>query len=67
LGAACLARVAVDDIYARPAFAKPPIERIIEPDTALADALGERRAIFRAPYRDLAPRFAASARTGTHD
>jgi len=67
LGAARLAWVAVDGPGARSAFAKPPIARTIEPDTVLAEALGERRAIFRALYRDLASRFAASAGTGTHD
>ncbi|MEO6929374.1 MAG: FGGY-family carbohydrate kinase, partial [Casimicrobiaceae bacterium] len=61
LGAARLARIAVDATDARTAFAKPPIASTIEPDAALADALGERRGIFRALYRDLAPRFAASA------
>lgn len=57
----------LDGVNARRAFSKLPIERTIEPDAVLADALGERRAIFGAPYRDLAPRFAASARAGTHD
>jgi xylulokinase len=61
LGAARLARVAVDRIAVAEGFPKPPVDATIAPDPALADALAPRRALFKALYADLAPRFAASA------
>jgi xylulokinase len=61
LGAARLARAAVDRIDVADAFPKPPVDATIEPDRALADELAPRRALFKALYADLAPRFAASA------
>jgi xylulokinase len=60
-GAARLARMAVDRIDAAQALAKPVVADAIEPDAALADELGVRHALFRALYRDLAPRFVATA------
>lgn len=57
LGAAGLARVAAG-VPAHEAFAAPGVAHVIEPESALADPLAERRAIFRSLYRDLAPRFA---------
>ncbi len=60
LGAARLARMAVDRVGAHEALAKPPVAARIEPDAALAATLEGRRALFRSLYRDLAPRFAAS-------
>ena len=62
LGAARLARMAVDGIDAAQALVKPGIAHTIEPDAALASQLSRRREVFRALYRDLAPRFAATAR-----
>jgi hypothetical protein len=53
--------MAVDGVDAASAFAKPALARAIEPDPALADAMRERRVLFQSLYRDLAPRFAASA------
>jgi hypothetical protein len=53
--------MAVDRVDAAVALAKPPVAHTIEPDLALADALEGRRALFCALYRDLAPRFAATA------
>jgi xylulokinase len=61
LGAARLARMAVDGIDAAHALARPAIAHAIEPDPALTDELASRRPLFRALYRDLAPRFAATA------
>ncbi|HSV19341.1 MAG TPA: xylulokinase [Casimicrobiaceae bacterium] len=63
LGAARLARMAVDHVDAAVALTKPPLARTIEPHAALADELEGRRSVFRALYRDLAPRFAATAPT----
>jgi len=60
-GAARLARMAVDRIDAAQALAKPVVAETIEPDAALVAALSRRRTLFRALYRDLAPRFAATA------
>ena len=54
---------AIDRVDAKVALAKPPLARAIDPDRALVDALEGRRAVFRALYRDLAPRFAATAPT----
>jgi hypothetical protein len=53
--------MAVDRIDAAQALAKPVIAETIEPDAALVAALSRRRTLFRALYRDLAPRFAATA------
>lgn len=61
LGAAQLARMAVDRVAASVAFAKSPTGATIEPDAALAAELAPRRALFRALYSDLGARFAASA------
>ncbi|MEP6944249.1 MAG: xylulokinase [Betaproteobacteria bacterium] len=61
LGAARLARMAVDGIDTRVALAKPATTATIAPDPALADELAGRRELFRALYRDLADRFAVSA------
>lgn len=61
-GAARLARMAIDRIDAARALAKPVVAETIEPDAALVAELGVRRALFRSLYRDLAPRFAATAR-----
>jgi xylulokinase len=63
LGAARLARMAVDGVDAKVALAKPPVAHTIEPDAALADELEDRYAVFRALYGDLAARFAATAST----
>jgi xylulokinase len=61
LGAARLARMAVDRVDAATALTKPPVARTIEPDVTLADALAGRHDVFRALYRDLAARFGATA------
>jgi xylulokinase len=61
LGAARLARVAVDGVAPAEAFTRPPVARAVEPDPVLAAELRPRRSLFGALYRDLAPRFAASA------
>jgi len=61
LGAARLARAAVDRVGVADAFPQPPVDMTIEPDRGLADALAPRRALFQALYADLAARFTASA------
>jgi xylulokinase len=61
LGAARLARMAVDGVKASAALVKPAIARTIEPDAGLAAELADRQRLFRALYRDLAARFAATA------
>jgi xylulokinase len=60
LGAARLARMAVDRVGVKEALGKPAIARTIEPDPDLAGELAGRHTLFRALYRDLASRFGAT-------
>jgi xylulokinase len=60
LGAARLAMLAGGaDLAAT--CTEPPVARVQPPEPALAEGLARRRAIFRALYQDLAPRFAETA------
>ena len=60
LGAARLARMAVDRVGVSEALRKPPVARTIEPDPRLVCDLAGRHTLFRALYRDLASRFVAT-------
>lgn len=61
LGAARLAWMAVDRPPATDVYVRPPLANLVEPDAELSRRLEPRRALFRTLYRDLSPRFAASA------
>ena len=50
LGAARLAQIAVTGASAADVCVRPPVRQVIEPDTALADALAPKLARFRAAY-----------------
>src|SRR5579875_321586 len=58
LGAARLARLALGGDREENVCAPPPIERIVEPDPALASLLASRRRIFGRLYQDLKHTFA---------
>jgi xylulokinase len=60
LGAARLARMAVDRVGTKEALGKTPIGRTIERDPDMAGELAGRHTLFRALYGDLAARFAAT-------
>ena len=53
LGAARLARLAAGESAEEEVCAAPAVERIVEPDTALAALLASRRRTFQRLYRDL--------------
>ena len=58
-GAARLARLALGGEDQATVLAEPPVQRVIEPDAALADAYAPRIAAFRRLYAALRPEFAA--------
>ncbi|MDA8249689.1 MAG: xylulokinase [Rhodospirillales bacterium] len=58
-GAARLGRLALGAEPPSAVLAEPPVQRVIEPDTALADAYAPRIAAFRRLYAALRPEFAA--------
>jgi xylulokinase len=60
LGAARLARIAAAGASLDEACPPPPVSHVIEPDSALAETLEPRRALFRRLYSDLKASFAAS-------
>jgi xylulokinase len=53
LGAARLARLAANEGSEEEVCAAPPIERVVQPDSALAALLASRRRTFQRLYRDL--------------
>jgi xylulokinase len=53
LGAARLARLATGGSGEEEVCMAPPVERVVEPDTALASLLASRRRTFQRLYRDL--------------
>ncbi len=53
LGAARLARLAAGDGGEEEVCTAPPVERVVQPDTALAALLASRRRTFQRLYRDL--------------
>lgn len=53
LGAARLARLAAGEGTEEEVCAAPPIERVVQPDSALAALLASRRRTFQRLYRDL--------------
>ena len=53
LGAARLARLAAGEGGEEEVCAAPPVERVLQPDTALAALLASRRRTFQRLYRDL--------------
>jgi len=53
LGAARLARLAADEGSEEEVLTAPPIERVVQPDGALAALLASRRRTFQRLYRDL--------------
>jgi xylulokinase len=56
-GAARLARLALTEESPAQVCVPPAIDRIIEPDSALADSLHAKRSVFRTLYSQLAPVF----------
>ncbi|MGA8095016.1 MAG: hypothetical protein WB823_12205, partial [Steroidobacteraceae bacterium] len=58
LGAARLARLAAGEGGEEEVCAPPPVERVLQPDTALAALLASRRRTFQRLYRDLKNTFA---------
>jgi xylulokinase len=56
LGAARLARVAVDQADPREVCAPPPVERVIEPDQRDVDLLAPKKTAFRAAYPHISPK-----------
>jgi xylulokinase len=56
-GAARLARLALTGESPEAVCLPPPVARVIQPDSALAGMLGERRVIFQRLYRDLRESF----------
>ncbi|WP_116089909.1 xylulokinase [Sphingomonas crusticola] len=56
LGAARLAQVAVDQADPRIVCAPPPIERVIEPDSADVALLAPKKQAFRAAYPHISPK-----------
>ena len=57
IGAARLARIALTGESPESVCTAPPVQRVIEPDPALARLLAGRRASFSRLYRDLKPSF----------
>ena len=53
LGAARLAHLATGEASEEEVCSAPPVERVVEPDTALAALLASRRRTFQRLYRDL--------------
>jgi xylulokinase len=60
LGAARLAQIAAGGASVSEACPPPPIAHVIEPESALAEALEPRRMLFRRLYADLRSSFAGS-------
>lgn len=60
LGAARLARIAVEGLNPSEACPPPPIARIVEPELNLVEALASQRTLFQRLYSGLKPVFAAS-------
>jgi xylulokinase len=53
LGAARLARLAAGGASEEAVCTAPPVERVVQPDTALSALLASRRRTFQRLYRDL--------------
>jgi xylulokinase len=62
LGAARLARLALGSQDPSAILHEPPVESVVEPEAALAEAYAPRVASFRALYAALRPQFAAAGR-----
>ena len=56
LGAARLAQIAVDDGDPRAICAPPPVERVVEPQSADIDLLARKKAAFREAYPHISPK-----------
>jgi len=61
LGAARLAAIAAGAASTAAACPAPPVAAVVAPESALADSLAARRALFRRLYPDLAPAFRSHA------